>query len=84
MHSTCKAIKHYNSKLFTEFHSYVRVLLFIQKLRRFIYKNLARIYTTKISKSVSMYVRMYGYAFRRALGYRGETWHRGRGWAQEV
>ena len=26
---------------------------------------------------------MYGYAFRRALRYRAETWHRGRGRAHE-
>ena len=24
---------------------------------------------------------MYGYAFRRALRYRAETWHGGKGWA---
>ena len=33
---------------------------------------------------VCMYVSMYGYAFRRALRYRAETWHAGRGRAHEV
>ena len=42
------------------------------------------IYTTKISKSVCMQVCgcvcMYGYAFRRAMGYGAETSHGGREW----
>ena len=32
-------------------------------------------YTTKISKSVSMYVGMYGYAFHGVLRYGAKTWH---------
>ena len=45
-------------------------------------------YTTKIIESVCIYVWeyvcMYGYAFRRALRYPPESWHRGRGRAHEV
>ena len=33
------------------------------------------IYTTKISKSVSVYASMYGHAFCRAFRYGAETWH---------
>ena len=46
--------------------------------------------TIKISKSVghvsmySMYVGVYGYAFRHALSYGAETWQWVRGWAHEV
>ena len=31
-----------------------------------------------------MYLSMYGYVFRRALRYRAENWHGGRGRAHEV
>ena len=36
------------------------------------------------SVCVFKYVCMSGYAFRRALRYRAETWHGGRGQAHEV
>ena len=51
----------------------------------------ALVYTTKIAKFVCRYVSMcvgvyvHGYApFRRALRYRAENWHGGRGRANEV
>ena len=40
--------------------------------------------TSRISKSASKYVSMYGYAFRRALRYGAETWHEDRGRAHDV